>query len=435
MPSPALIIGSAFAAVIGIAAYMPMYRTRSLLEGVDVVPNFGMDKCQRISGPSYCDDVRIQRSLNIGFLACDPSFPYRNYAASIFDESKVKEDGALWVYDLNKRGSPAEKLTIKGFKGPFHPSGVTFAPTSEDGTPARVVVLVVNHVPLESPRVEVLYYYPARKSLVYKKTISSEYFQTANKIAASGAVVHQNDDTPSFFLTNDHGYNTTNWKREYEEKYNLPASTIVYYHPRADKAQEVGWRFQMPGAIVPADQPDSYWVALGKGATLERYHHHMVSAEHQEQKIWSADTREPITVTWPGMMNEETIHTKKVNLGLDYDPSTKGFYTVSHPKWNDYVQYAKEKLEDAEVKAGFVISKGNEYPVRTGEVRPKPIKEAGFTFDENEFPRRYRWKLFLEDVVSSDGSDFGTPSAIAATGDRVLVSSHYEQGFLDCDLA
>lgn len=53
-------------------------------------------------GPSFCDDVRIQRNLNIGFLACDPSFPYRNYAASIFDESQIKEDGALWVYDLNK---------------------------------------------------------------------------------------------------------------------------------------------------------------------------------------------------------------------------------------------------------------------------------------------------------------------------------------------
>ncbi|KAF9923401.1 Serum paraoxonase/lactonase 3 [Linnemannia zychae] len=394
-----------------------------------------MEKCQKIDIPSYCDDVRIQRNLNLGFFACDPSFPYRNFAASVFNESKIEEDGALWVYDLNKRGSAPEKLTIKGFKGPFHPSGITFAPTSDDGTPARIVILAVNHVPSETPRVEVLYYYPARKSLVYKKTIHSNLFQAANKIAASGIVSHLNDDTPSFFVTNDHGYNITNWKREYEEKYNLPAASVVYYHPRADRVQEVGWRFQMPGAIVSADAPDSYWLALGKGATLERYHSHLVSAEHQEQKIQAVDTNEQITVSWPGMMMAEAIHTKKVNTGMDYDRATKGFYTVSHPRWNDYVQHAKDKMEDKDakpsVKAGLVISKGVEYTIRLGEHRPQPLKDV--EFDENEFPRRYRKKLFLEDVVSHDGSDFGSPSAVAVNGDHVLVSSHYEQSFLDCN--
>jgi len=53
-------------------------------------------------GPSFCDDVRIQRNLNLGFLACDPSLPYRNFAANVFDESKIKENGALWVYDMTK---------------------------------------------------------------------------------------------------------------------------------------------------------------------------------------------------------------------------------------------------------------------------------------------------------------------------------------------
>lgn len=53
-------------------------------------------------GPAFCDDVRIQRNLNLGFLACDPSLPYRNYATSFFDETKITEDGALWMYDLSK---------------------------------------------------------------------------------------------------------------------------------------------------------------------------------------------------------------------------------------------------------------------------------------------------------------------------------------------
>ncbi|KAF9944247.1 hypothetical protein BGZ65_012353, partial [Modicella reniformis] len=264
--------------------------------------------------PAFCDDVRIQRNLNLGFLACDPSLPYRNFAASVFDEAKITEDGALWVYDLNKPGSSAEKLAISGFSGSFHPSGITFAPTSEDGTPARIVILVVNHVPQEMPRVEVLYFYPMRNSLVYKKTITSKHFFSANKIVATASdMVHQYDDTPSFFVANDHGYNLTDWKREYEEKFNLPAASLVYYNARGDVAQEVGWRFQMPTGLTASHEVDSVWVAQAKGGTVDLYKSHILSAEHQEQTLLSADTRERITITWPGMMNEQIIHTKLVN--------------------------------------------------------------------------------------------------------------------------
>ncbi|KAG0052160.1 hypothetical protein BGZ83_002933 [Gryganskiella cystojenkinii] len=442
-PTTPILIVSALVALMGVAVYLPQQRTKTLLEGPTVVQNYGMDKCLRVSGPSFCDDVRIQRNLNLGFLACDPSLPYRNFAASVYDESKMKEDGALWVYDMTKPGSPAEKLTIKNFSGPFHPSGITFAPTAQDGTPARVVILVVNHVPLEVPRVEVLYYYPARKSLVYKKTVSSEHFFAANKIAATNSdMVHQNDDTPSFFVTNDHGYNITDWKREYEEKYNLPASSLVYYNARADRAQEVGWRFQMPQGVVAGDQSDSVWLAQAKAGTLDLYRNHMLSAEHQEEELISADTRQRIKVAWPGMMNEEILNTKAVNVGIDYDHVGKSLVTVSHPKYNDYMAFAKEKLSDKEgkpsVQAGFVVSKAVLYPVRVGETRPKPQKDI--VFDPEERPRKYRYQYFVEPQISHDGSEFGTPSAIAVIADkegksdRVLVSSQYESGFLDCTL-
>ncbi|KAG0240770.1 hypothetical protein B0O80DRAFT_45610 [Mortierella sp. GBAus27b] len=438
MPSTTLLVASALAAVIGIGIYLPIQRTATLLEGPAVVENFGMEKCKRVSGPAFCDDVRIQRNLNLGFLACDPSLPYRNYAASIFDEDKVTEDGALWIYDFNKPGSPAEKLSIKGFEGPFHPSGISFAPVSDEGTPARIVILVVNQVPREVARVEVLYYYPARNSLVYKKTISSDHFFAANKILASASdMVHQYDDTPSFFVSNDHGYNTSDWKRDYEEKYNLPAASIVYYNARADKAQEVSWRLQMPMGLTASHETDSVWIAQAKGGTLDLYKSHFLSPEHQEEKVRSADTKEPITIAWPGMLNEEIIHTKLVNVGIDYELEPKTLVTVSHVKWNNYIQIAKDKLQDKNAepskKAGFVISKGNLYPVRVGETRPKPQKDV--VFDPNEVPRRYKYQLFMEPLISHDGSDFGSPSAIAVSGNRVLVTGHYEQGFLDCTIA
>ncbi|KAG0004223.1 hypothetical protein BGZ80_010098 [Entomortierella chlamydospora] len=437
MPSFTFVALSAAVALVGIAVYLPMQRSTTLFEGPAVVENFGMDRCQKVTGPSFCDDVRIQRNLQLGFLACDPSLPYRNFAASVYDEAKIKEDGALWVYDLKKPGTPAEKLTIKNFEGPFHPSGITFAPTSEDGTPARIVILVVNHVPLEVPRVEVLYYYPARKSLVYKKTISSEHFFAANKIAASASpMVHQYDDTPSFFVTNDHGYNLTNWKREYEEKFNLPASSIVYYNARANLAQEVAWRLQMPTAIVPYQQVDSIWIAQAKAGTVDNFNSHMLAAEHQEQRVLSVDTRQPLTIAWPGMLNEEILHTKSVTVGLDYEIDTDTIVTLSHAKWNDFVHVAKEKLnnKDGETSknAGFVISRGNKYPVRVGETRPKPRKDI--VFDVNETPRRYKYKIFIEPIISHDGSEFGSPSAIAVSQGRVLVSSHYSEGFLDCNI-
>lgn len=290
---------------------------------------------------------------------------------------------------------------------------------------------------------EVLYYYPARKSLVYKKTISSEHFFAANKIAATDSeMVHANDDTPSFFLLNDHGYNITDWKREYEEKYNLPASSMVYYNARADKAQEVGWRFQLPYALASADDSDSVWISQAKAGTLDLYKNHMLSEEHQQEDVISADTRQRLKITWPGMMNEDTLNTKAVNVGLDYDPVAKSLVSLSHTKFNNYIQIAKEKLADKDgkpsVQSGFVIAKAALYPVRVGETRPKPQKDA--VFDPEERPRRYRLQYFVEPRITHDGSDFGTPSAIAVAGgkdgapDRVLVSSHYESGFLDCSI-
>ncbi|KAF9560240.1 hypothetical protein BGW38_009051, partial [Lunasporangiospora selenospora] len=344
-------------------------------------------------------------------------------------------------------GSPAEKLSIKGFSGPFHPSGITFAPTSEDGTPARIVILAVNHVPFETPRVEVLYYYPARKSLVYKKTIKSENFMTANKIAATESIyVHQYDDTPSFFVSNDHGYNTTDWKREYEEKYNLPASSIVFYNARADVAQESAWRLQLPSGIVEGDEANSFWVAQAKAGSVDMYRSHTLSAEHQEEKVLAVDTKERLTVLWPGMLNEESLNPQMFNHGIDYDKSTKTLVTVSHTKWNDYVRLARAKAgkeEEAETPGkeksstptttGFVVSRANQYPVRVGQTRPKPLKDI--VFDPEEVPRRYKMQRFIEPLISHDGSDFGSPSAIALVGDRVLVSSHFEEGFLDCNIA
>ncbi|KAF9430220.1 hypothetical protein BGZ94_007840 [Podila epigama] len=369
--------------------------------------NQGIEKCQRVRGPSFCDDVRIQRDLNISLLACDPSMPYRNFAASVFDESKMKEDGALWLYDLNKN-----------FSGPFHPSGISFAPTTKDGATTRVVVLVVNHVPFKIPRVEVLYYYPARKSLVYKKIILNDHFFAASKISASSVDAHQLDDTPSFFLSNDHGYNITDWKRNYEDRYNLPASTIVYYNARADMAREVGSRMWMPTGIV-AGYDDSLWVAQAKAGTVDYYYSDPVLVEHPEQAL-AVDTREPNTIEWPDMKHERIRNTKQFNVGIDYDPSLDTLVIVSHANWKRHVQYAKDRLKGKKTnkaKGGFVISRALELGRRMPYDQPK------------------QWyAIIFEPLISHDGSAFGSPSAIAAWDDRVLVTGQYENSFLDCDL-
>ncbi|KAG0201020.1 hypothetical protein BGX28_006070 [Mortierella sp. GBA30] len=413
-----------------------------------------MENCRRVSGPSFCEDVRAHRSLNLGFLACDPSLPYRNYAAGVFSESKVSQNGALWLYDLNKPGSSAEKLVLKEFSGPFHPSGLSIAPTTESSTLARIILLVVNHVPFDQPRVEVLYYYPARKNLVHKKTIFSKHFYAAHKILASSSpFVHKIDDTPSFIVSNDHGYNLSDWKRTYEERFSLPAASLAYYNARANVTHEIAWRLQMPSALVESQEPDSVWMAQAKSGSLDLYGSHILSPEHQEQNVLSVDTEEPITITWPGMMVEETLRTGLVNVGIDYDPEAKTLVTVAHSSWNAYVNLAKEHLNNDPHQhqdmsesiirgrnSGMIVSRAKLYPVRIGETNPKPLKDV--IFDPEETPKQYRLQYFHEPLISHDGSEFGTPSAIAVVStdcskgneERVLVTGQYEHGFLDCRL-
>ncbi|KAG0265032.1 hypothetical protein BG011_005599 [Mortierella polycephala] len=404
-----------------------------------------MENCQRVSGPSFCEDVKVQRDLRLGFLACDPAVKYRNYAVNVFNESlfaESKENGALWVYDLRKPGSSAEKLVIQGFNGPFHPSGISIAPSVRDATSTRIVILAVNHVPFEMPRIEVLYYYHARKNLVYKKTIVSEHFYAAHKIMASSSPsVHQIDDTPSFFVTNDHGFNLTDWRREYEEKYSLPAASLVYYDARADKVQEAVRWLQMPSGLVEFNElPGSFWIAQAKSGSLDLYTNNMtVSPEHHGQTMLSVDNGEPITAVWPRLKNEATLPTGMVIVGIDSDPESKNMVLVSQPKWDAYVQLARERLnqdqdqdqdriESKSTRTGFVISVAESYGVRYSHSSIElPPKRSG----------RYSYHYLM---VSHDGSEFGTPSGIAHAGvddkkmSRVLVSGQYERGFLDCNL-
>ncbi|KAG0241073.1 hypothetical protein BGW41_006410 [Actinomortierella wolfii] len=437
MPSTCLLTLSAIAAIVSVAIYLPLQRTEKLFQGPAVIENFGLEKCQRISGPSFCEDVKIQRNLGLGFIACDPSMPYRNYAASVVDQNKMTENGGIWVYDMNKPGSEATKAELRNFEGPFHPSGLALGPVPVEDTPARVVVLAVNHVPFDEPRVEVFHYSPLRKTMTHKKTIHSKAFVTANKItAAHDEYTHQIDDTPSFFVTNDHGFNISNWKRAYEEKYNLPASILSYYNARADEAVEVGWRFQMPNAIVPGEEEGSYWIAAGKSGTIELYKNHLVSEEHQAQTVLAADTKTALKVNWPGMLNQEIVQTDLINVGLDYDPQSKTLVSVAHSRWNDYVQHAKERLDNPDKKpsvhAGFIVSKGNKYPVRVGTPRAKPEKDV--VFDPNERPLKYRLQYFFEPEISHEGDQFGAVSAIAVKDNRILLTGQYEEGILECTL-
>ncbi|KAF9158612.1 hypothetical protein DFQ26_007435 [Actinomortierella ambigua] len=437
MPSTCLLSLSALAAIIGIAVYLPLQRTEKLLQGPAVIENFGLEKCQRIAGPAFCEDVKIQRNLGLGFVACDPSMPFRNYAASVVDQSKMTEDGGIWVYDMNKPGSEATKLELRNFEGPFHPSGLTFAPVPAEDTPARVVVLAINHVPFEQPRVEVFHYSPARKTMTHKKTIHSKAFVTANKITAShDEYSHQIDDTPSFFVTNDHGFNITNWKREYEEKYNLPASTLAYYNARANEAVEVGWRFQLPNAIVPASDEGTFWIAAGKSGTIERYRNHLISEEHQAQQVIAIDTKTPLSIKWPGMLNDEIIQTNLINIGVDYDPLSDNLVSVAHSRWNDYVQHAKDRHDHPDKKpsvhSGFIVTKAVKYPVRIGTARAQPEKDV--VYNPDEMPRKYRLKYFFEPQISHEGDQFGAVSSIAVMGDRVLLTGQYDEGILDCQL-
>ncbi|KAF9272591.1 hypothetical protein BGZ68_002290 [Mortierella alpina] len=451
MPSTALFTLSAFAAIVAIAVWLPMRRTATLLEGSRRVKNFGMDNCRRVSGPSFCDDVQFDNNLQLGFLACDPSLRYRNYAVNVFNQSKVSESGALWIYDLNKPESPAEELALQGFDGPFHPSGLSIAPTTENSTSARTVLLVVNRVPFEMPRIEVLYYYPARKNLVYKKTIRSRHFYAAHKVLASSLpFVHQTDDTPSFIVSNDHGYSISDWKRAYEEKFNLPAATLAFYNARVNDTRVISRRLQMPSALVESQEPDSVWMIQAKGGSVGLYKTRMVSARRQEQTVPSVDTNETITVAWPGWRVSKLIQTGLVNVGIDYDKASQTLVTVAHSSWNAHKDAAEELLQtDTKERlslsggkgAGMIISRVKKYPVRIGQAHPQPLKDI--VIDPQETPKRYRMQYFHEPVISHDGSEFGSPSAIAFVpaesstqrAERVLVTGQYERGILECILA
>jgi hypothetical protein len=51
--------------------------------------------------PSFCNDVVIDKSSGLAFLACDPFKPYFYPPYELNNVSQVYGDGGIWVYDTN----------------------------------------------------------------------------------------------------------------------------------------------------------------------------------------------------------------------------------------------------------------------------------------------------------------------------------------------
>ncbi|CAG8623547.1 11363_t:CDS:2, partial [Acaulospora morrowiae] len=387
-----------------------------------IIEKKGLDKCRKVLGPTYCEDVGIHRASGLAFISCDPSRPYFNSVLGFGNSSMAKGDGSIWMYDLNSNASPI--LLTTDFKKPFHPVGLSIAPLGV--TPIKTAVapllftlVVVNHNDNDNRTVEVFDFRSDTKSLIHRKTISSPHISSPNRVAA---VTYQPsvDGIPSFFVSNDHYFTNSRWRRV--ERYTAAAfGSVSFYNARADKAMVIGWRHQHPSGIAATEDASQIFVSDTWSGNVVEYRAHFFNREILNDKINTSGGQ--VTIIWPLYLTTNSVTADYAVTGVDFDPLSNDLYIVGHPKFRDFIAHA-ESLATGNYSSRIspsLVTKITHIPSKSND------------HDGNIFVRKkYTAETFFED----DGTTFGSSSGVAvdALRNKLLIVGSYESGFMECKL-
>ncbi|CAG8510876.1 4128_t:CDS:2, partial [Acaulospora colombiana] len=288
---------------------LPMQKKRQNDEfmGVNrIIRKKGLDKCRKVLGPTYCEDVGIHRASGFAFISCNPSRPHFNPVLGLGNANMAKEDGSIWVYDLNSNASPIPLTT--DFKKPFHPVGLSVAPLdvnpNENVTPHLFTLVVVNHNDDSNRTVEVFDFRSGTNVLIHRKTISSPHISSPNRVAA---VTYQPsvDGIPSFFISNDHYFTSSKLRRV--ERYAAAAfGSVSFYNARADKAREIGWRHQHPSGIAATEDASQVFVTDTWSGKITEYHAHFFNREILDDEM-NPSMDGQVTIIWPLYLTTNSV--------------------------------------------------------------------------------------------------------------------------------
>lgn len=192
--------GGAIAVIVVAIVVYVFYPTGLFLE---IEPHFA-GTCDAVEGVTGAEDVTIHPQTGIVYLSA-----YDRRSANAGGESK----GGIFAFDVTAPAPVPVNLT-EGFDADFRPHGVSLWRNPGEGLDR---LFVINHAGGVN-KIEI--FEITGIGLRHTESISGEALVTPNDLLAVGP--------RQFYATNDHRY-ASGWKRQMEDYFRLPESSVVYF--------------------------------------------------------------------------------------------------------------------------------------------------------------------------------------------------------------
>jgi arylesterase/paraoxonase len=308
--------------------------------------------CQAISGVQSSEDITIHPKTGMAFISSDDRRP-------LFRGGHGKQ-GAIYGFDLKADHPDLVNLT-SDFDKDFHPHGIGLF-LGEDG---RASLFVVNHRK-EGHFVEIFDLTAGR--LVHRKSVRGALMHSPNDVLPDGP--------ESFYVTNDHGYDTKT-RRTLEEYLQLARAYVLYYDGNQFRVLVKGLAYA--NGINMSEDGKTVYVAATVGKKIYVYNRDPLSKNLTVRRTIGVDT---------GVDNIELDESGNLWIG-------------AHPKLLTFVGYSK----DPEKKS------------------PSQVLKVMIRDDQT-----YQ----MEEIYLNDGNPLSGSSVAAVFGDKMLVGSVFDPRFLLC---
>lgn len=357
------ILGFVFVLVLLIGAVL-VYRTLTAAGYFNTVVSSFAGTCQSIAGVVGAEDIELDRQTGNLFISSQDRRPFPPTPETI-------KPGGIYLAAIDHPEIKPRLLT-GDVPQPFHPHGISLF---VDGN-GKKTLAVINHARPGETDVVLFDINEARSAggeaqvtLTVRRTVKDPSFKSPNDLTLVG---HD-----SFYLTNDHGSDTS-LGTTLETWLLLPRANVVYYDGSVARVAAEGFNYAN-GINRSADLATIY-VAESTGRTLGIFHRDASGALLPVRSLFLGKGLD--------------------NIDVDADGN---LWVATHPRMLDFLAHA----QDAKKLSPSVVLKVD------------PTAEDGA----------------VQTVYANTGEETSGGSVAVSNGKRMVIGTVFEPSYLNCNLS
>ncbi|MBW0537832.1 hypothetical protein O181_077547 [Austropuccinia psidii MF-1] len=230
------------------------------------VANFNNQKCSAIEGLEACEDIFIDHSSSLAYLACSHRHlrPHWIPALDIFEPEKLPSRSDDYIAILDLKTLQHHRLELENLPDRILKKGIHLHsldlfihpqtnPELSDDAPRKATLYFVNHqVPLSTLTLPVV----ADSVVEVFDTVIGDLKATYRTTVTDGLIITPNNlialSESSFYVTNDHS-SKNHWKRKFQPFIKESAHNSIVYCEFNDQSRCIGALiadYSFPNGIV-----------------------------------------------------------------------------------------------------------------------------------------------------------------------------------------